>query len=172
MRQESVGIFNRRLAPATPHFVDRQGALSATSGLATGDLPAKPLGLQTLGEGEVLCKLVLQLALPATEVPNPHTPKVLGKVLGKVPAGSGGSGKCSGECLGRCLRGCLGECLSSYFSTRDKRTSTFASTFPSTLRSTFPSTPLPAGTSPSTSPSTFGDMWVRRLCSSQGQSQS
>ena len=35
MTQESVGISNRLQTPATPRFVDRQGALSATLGLAT-----------------------------------------------------------------------------------------------------------------------------------------
>ena len=36
--QESVGISNTPLTPAPPRFVDRQGALSATPGLAKGGL--------------------------------------------------------------------------------------------------------------------------------------
>ena len=38
MRQESVGISNRLLTPATPDCEDLQGALSATLGLAKGGL--------------------------------------------------------------------------------------------------------------------------------------
>ena len=38
--QESVGISNRLLTHATPRFVDRQGSLSATPGLANPKDPA------------------------------------------------------------------------------------------------------------------------------------
>ena len=94
--------------------------------------------------------LGLRLALPATEVPNPQTPK----------SARGGAWGSAGRKWGP-KRARQGACESAWESARP----------PSTLGGTSPSTPPPAGPSPSTSPSTFWSLGVRHLCSRQGQSQ-
>ena len=49
-----VGISMRPLTPATPRFVDRQGALSATPGLAMGGVRHSPAYFREVARESVM----------------------------------------------------------------------------------------------------------------------